>query len=328
MRLSLNTAPTIVLLAAPMLVALAEMGFVAALVLVLAVLLWRWILVVRALAHRPAGPEMRLESISASHFVEKVRWCLDRLGIDYQEVPDVGALGVFLTGRTVPRLVVRTGSVSSSIGNSADILRYLWGRYGQSAAGQADFLRPTPEAVALEGRLDRYGVDLQRWIYYHILPHRQVTLSAWGADDPRLPVWQRTVAKVSYPVLRLLMRRAFHLSDAVHERVVERIESLLGELEGMLGDGRRFILGGDSPSFADFAFAALSGLWIQPQAYAAGQADPLRLKDALDIPALAAEVQRWRSLFPRVTEHVERLYREERSARPATGPGSSMPEPT
>ena len=122
MRLSLNTAPTIVLLAAPILVALAGMGFVAALFLVLAVLLWRWILVFRALAQRPAGPEMSLESISASHFVEKVRWCMDRLGVDYREVPDVGAIGVFFTGRTVPRLVVRTGSVSSSIGNSADIL--------------------------------------------------------------------------------------------------------------------------------------------------------------------------------------------------------------
>ena len=48
-------------------------------------LLWRWAAVVIGLRGRYRGPELQLESISASHFVEKVRWCLDRLGLDYEE---------------------------------------------------------------------------------------------------------------------------------------------------------------------------------------------------------------------------------------------------
>ena len=71
----------------------------------------------KPLLRPPSGPEFRLDTISASHYVEKVRWCMDRLGLDYEEVPDVGALGVFTAGRTVPRLRIRTGSVISSIGS-------------------------------------------------------------------------------------------------------------------------------------------------------------------------------------------------------------------
>ena len=72
-------------------------------------------------------PALVLDSISVSHFVEKVRWNLDRAGIDYVENASGGTLGAFFAGRTVPRLRIRTGAVRSQIGNSPEILRYLWG---------------------------------------------------------------------------------------------------------------------------------------------------------------------------------------------------------
>jgi len=59
----------------------------------------------RAAARQPDAP-LRLHSISFSHYTEKVRWCLDRLGVPYQEMPNIGILGVLLTGRTVPALEV------------------------------------------------------------------------------------------------------------------------------------------------------------------------------------------------------------------------------
>ena len=42
-----------------------------------------------------------LESFPFSNFVEKVRWCLDHLGVDYEEEQDVGILGVLLAQRAV-----------------------------------------------------------------------------------------------------------------------------------------------------------------------------------------------------------------------------------
>jgi hypothetical protein len=38
---------------------------------------------------------------------EKVRWCMDRLGVEYVEKPAGGTLGAFLLGRSVPVLKFR-----------------------------------------------------------------------------------------------------------------------------------------------------------------------------------------------------------------------------
>lgn len=325
MRMSRQSAPTLALVATPLLVAMFGLDFFAASGLLFAVLAWRWGVTLGALVAQPTGPNLRLETIPASHFVEKVRWSLDRLQVEYVEVPDTGALGVFTAGRTVPRLRVRTGSVTSVIGNSSDILRYLWGRYGLESEGRADFLQPSAEAVELETRLDRYGVDLQRWIYYHILPHRPLTLRAWGAEDPRLPAWQRMSVTLLYPVLRWLMRRTFRLGAAAHERVVQRIEALLSDMEARLSDGRRSVLGGEELSFVDITLASLSGLWLQPRAYGAGKAEAERMPATLAPAEMLADIDRWRAAYPDLTAYVERLYRDERmSGRSAAGPASSV----
>ncbi len=42
-----------------------------------------------------------LETIAFSHIVEKVRWCLDRMGTDYGEEQDVGILGAVAAQRPV-----------------------------------------------------------------------------------------------------------------------------------------------------------------------------------------------------------------------------------
>lgn len=312
MRISRRSWPLIAMVAAPASVALFGLGLPAAIVLTASLLAWKWAITLSELMAQPAGPRLRLESIALSHFVEKVRWCLDRLGVDYEEVPDVGVLGVFTLGRTVPRLCIRTGRVTSVIGDSPEILRYLWGRFGVEMGQGAEFLRPSADSLALESRLDRYGVDLQRWVYYHILPHREITLQAWGSTDPRLPVWQKQVVSLSYPFLRMLMRRAFRLSDAAHAKVVDSIEMLLEEMDACLADDRPSLLGGPNPGFADITFAAFTGLWLQPPEYAAGRAEFERMSPDRLPPAMADDIRRWQQTYPRVTGFVERLYREER----------------
>jgi len=77
--------------------------------------------------------------------------------VDYEERVSGGTLGAFFRGRTVPQLKAKTGHVVSTIGNSSDILRYVYGRYVATDPQGAAFLEPTAERVALEQRLDRYG---------------------------------------------------------------------------------------------------------------------------------------------------------------------------
>ena len=324
MRMTATAWIVLYLLALPPFAVVSDLGLLGAVFAVLLGLAGLWWRRLAPLLRPPRGPEFRLETISASHYVEKVRWCLDRLGVAYEEVADAGALGVFTSGRTVPRLRIRTGSVISSIGNSPDILRYLWGRFGPIEP-RAAFLEPSEEALALERQLDGYGLDLQRWVYHHILPDRSLTLHLWGAHDPGLPGWQRWLERALFPLLRVMIRRAFRLSAGAHGRVLDNIESCLQRMEQRLEDGRDTLLGGAETSFVDITFAALSGLWLNPPEYGGGRAEGVRAEIGSFPAAMLEDRQRWIDDYPRVSALVERLYREERiAAAPEAGSSASV----
>ncbi|MDH3434162.1 MAG: hypothetical protein OEM60_09905, partial [Gammaproteobacteria bacterium] len=258
------------------------------------------------------SPDMVLETISASHFVEKVRWCMDRLGVDYSERQSGGTLGAYFSGRSVPQLRIRTGIVQSIIGNSPEILRYLWGCYGEGHAEAAEFLRPTEERLALEKKLDRYGRNLQVWIYYYLLHDRELTLQAWGANNPRVPAWQRMSLRLLFPLLGFLIRKSFAITDEHFAKSVLHIDELLSTVDTQLADGRQSILGGDIINYTDITFAAHSGLWMQPEGYGGGMADASRIERE-QLPAnMRADIERWTEDYPKASAYIVRLYAEER----------------
>jgi len=296
----------------PVLVAAYGVSLAGSILLVIAMLLWRWMITLSGIVAPEKTPDLELETIAASHFVEKVRWCMDRLGIEYTERQWVGVLGVFSMGRSVPELKIRTGLVRSRIGNSPEILRYLWGAYAAVLGEKARFLEPTPQRLELERRLDRYGRDLQVWVYYHILDDRELTQHAWGCNSPSIPAWQRYLVIVMYPVLRMLMRRAFSISDAHYARSVQHIEAILAEVEGLLADGRVSILGDASINYVDIAFASVCGLWLQPPGYGREKADAVRIDLQSTPAAMRADIERWITSYPRATALVTALYESER----------------
>lgn len=298
---------------APVVVAALGLSLPAAALLVLLLLLWRWIVVLSGFAMPEKTPTLVLATISASHFVEKVRWSMDRLGLDYVEQTSGGTLGAFFRGRTVPQLKVVTGAVRSSIGNSADILRYLWGRYAVEDPDAAAFLEPTKERVDLEARLDRVGVNLQVWVYYHLLNDRKLTLHAWGADNPATPSWQRTVLRLLFPLLRFLIKKSFRITAANYERAVSHIEKMLNDANDWLDDGRKSLLGGDALNYTDIAFAAMTGLWLMPPQYGGGKADAVRIERDEAPAGMQRDIEAWCSEYPRAVAFVERAYAEERS---------------
>jgi glutathione S-transferase len=303
---------TLFLLVLPVIVAGYGISVAGAIALVLVALAWRWAITLSMLVAPPPIPDLELETMAASHFAEKARWCMDRLGLEYREKQSTGIIGVLFTGRTLPRLRMRTGVVRSEIGNSAEILRYLWGRYGKEAGDDADFLMPTAERVEMEQRIDRYGAHLQVWVYYHILDVPDLSMRAWGRYSPASPAWQRSLMPMLFPVYRLFLRRVFRISDAHYEKIVQRIDAFLADIEALLDDGRRTILGDDDTTYVDMAFAAISSLWMRPAGFAAGRADSV-LIDPADFPEdMRADIERWRDRFPLAFALAERLYREER----------------
>jgi len=299
-------------LALPVIVAYYGVSVPGAIALVLLALAWSWVITVSGIMRPAKVPDLELETITISHFAEKARWCMDRLGLEYRERATAGILGVLFAGRTVPRLRMKTGLVRSEIGNSPEILRYLWGRYGCELGEAAAFLEPTPERVEMEARIDRYGTWLQVWVYTHILDRRDVVLRAWGVHSQTVPTWQRALLPVLYPLLRLFLRRVFQLGDDQYQRIVEKIETFLADIESRLDDGRCSLLGGDEIDYVDITFAAISSLWLQPANFARGAAADARIDHSLYPVSMGVDVQRWRDRYPLAVALVERLYREER----------------
>ena len=298
----------IVIFVAPIVVAWFDLSVPAAIGLVVLLLLLRWLVTLSGIVAPERTPELELATISASHFVEKLRWCLDLLGVDYVEQVTGATLGVFFRGRSVPQLKIRTGIVRSVIGDSPDILRYLYGRYLHVDPDRAAFLEPTADRVEFEKGLDTYGRCLQVWIYYHLLEDRDLTLHAWGADSPATPAWQRGALRALFPILARLIRLSFKINDSNYGRSVERIERILGDANERLADGRKSLLGGAETNYTDLAFAAFTGLWLMPNAYGGGKADTVRIERDRVPAAMRADIERWLDAFPRAASYVESLY--------------------
>ena len=261
---------------------------------------------------RPPAP-LRLHTITFSHFSEKVRWCLDRLGVEYEEVPNAGILGVLLTGRTVPWLEVPPGP--TRIGDSPRILRYLWGEYAGRLPGERTwFLEPTPAALELEARFDRrLGNDVRVWVYAQVLRDRALTLRSWGIQETAIPAWQRALLAASVPVLRFAVRRMLGVTTARAQRALERTQEAFDEVDQLLADGRPHLTGA-TLTFADIAFASLGALAVLPPEYPGGALRGRRLLlDDLTDPTWRAEVERFRARP--AGRYILELYRRERAAR-------------
>jgi glutathione S-transferase len=305
----------LVLYALPVVVAAAGWGVPAAIGTAVAALLLgiaaRTVVPLRAL-RQPDAP-LRLHTITFSHYAEKVRWCLDRLGVPYEEVPNVGILGVLLTGRTVPWLEVPPGL--TRIGDSPRILRYLWGEYaGRLPGDRTWFLEPTPAALDLEAKLDRrLGNDVRVWLYHHVLRDNELTLRSWGIAEPAIPRWQRALLLAFRPVLAFAVRRLLGVTPARAARAWERTREAFDEMDRLLADGRRYLTGA-TLTFADITFASLGALAVLPPEFPGNRLGGRRVTVA-DIrdPAWRAEVEELRARP--AGEFILRLYREERAPR-------------
>lgn len=275
---------------------------------VILLLLCRWFITLSGMLTPERTPDLVLDTISASHFVEKVRWSLDRLGVDYEERPSGGTLGAYFRGRTVPQLKVRTGIVRSVISNSSDILRYAYARGLPDDPERAAFLEPTSERVKFEQRLDAYGVSLQIWVYYHILDERDLALHAWGVNSPNTPAYHRLLLRMLFPFLAFMIRFSFKINDTSFANSVARIEDLLAEANANLADGRTSLLGGSETNYTDLAFAAFTGLWLMPENYGGGKADAVRIEREQVPAAMRADIERWIEAYPEIASWVETMY--------------------
>ncbi|CAJ1402909.1 unnamed protein product [Effrenium voratum] len=206
-------------------------------------------------------PRFQLCAMPVNHFGEKVRFCLDLLGVPYVEADRCGLLNVFLFGQSVPYLVDRHSC--SRIGNSDECLRYLFAIYSPRNAAADRLLKQNEDTVKWEKDLNKLGHAIQGYAYFFLLGasgSRTSALTAWGGFEPLCPFYQRCLLCWLFPVFKFFMRNAFKLHDEQRNLPrLEFIEKLLDRVDAAVGpEGLGYIVG-DHLTYVDISFVALMG---------------------------------------------------------------------
>jgi glutathione S-transferase len=247
----------------------------------------------------------RLITIALSHYCEKARWGLDRVALPYREEPHVPLLHRLATmrndGGTVPLLVHGDNRLvdSTAILVHADAVRG-----GELLYPRDPALRR--EVDALEERFDtKLGPHTRRWGYAHLLQETGLLRKLWSHGAPRL---EGSLLPLLVPIARRLVRMGYRVSPDSGQRSLERVRRVFREVDELLSDGRRFLVGNRFTA-ADLTFAALAGAVLMPPEYSV----PLPQPD--ELPAEMASVVRELRAHP-AGAHGLAMFRDER--RPAT----------
>ena len=212
-----------------------------------------------------ADNSRRLITIPMSHYCEKARWGMERLGLPYYEERHLQLFHyprTFLvsSGPNVP-VLMDAGKV---ITDSTKILQHL-DQYAHSNN------RLYPEQSALRKQVetweDRFdeelGVDSRRWVYFHMLPHPVAALVTAGQG---VPAYEKKLAPYGYGFLKWFISKLLSVNPDDVAAGVSRSRALIAETDAMLTDGRRYLLG-DCFTAADLTLACMMSPYVLPRNY-------------------------------------------------------------
>jgi glutathione S-transferase len=220
----------------------------------------------------------RLLTIPISHYCEKARWALERLGIDYLEVRQLQAFHYLYSfpwakSPMVPILRIDAETLT----DSTDILHALDRRAPAHARLFPDDPAARREVERLEALFDaELGVFSRLWVYASYLPgslDQIIDIAAQG-----VPRWQPRVLKFVFPVVRSLL--SWRLGGLQASRVaagLERSKEIFSEMEDRLKDGRPYLCG-DRFTAADLGFACMGAPFVLPREYG------IRLPELHELP--------------------------------------------
>ena len=255
-----------------------------------------------------------LITIPLSHYCEKARWALDRVGLPYREAPHAPLLNRLATtrrdGGTVPILVHRGSRFidSTAILGHADAVR------------GGDLLYPRDTALrrevdALEERFDtELGPHTRRWAYAQLLPQAKLLRSLWSRGVPR---FEASLLPLITPLARRLVVTAYRITPESSQRSLERARSVFLQVDELLKDGRRF-LAGERFSAADLSFATLAAPMLLP-------AECRAVQPALDAVSVAMREEILRLRATAAGQFALRMFAQERGASSALQSRASRP---
>jgi glutathione S-transferase len=230
---------------------------------------------------------LRLITIPISHYCEKARWALERVGMAYREERHVQGIHQLAARRagggiTVPVLVTPDGA----IGDSAKILAWV----DQSTPPEFRLFPAEPdkrdEVARLCRRLDEVlGPSGRRLMYVHMLAARELALRF---NNEGVPSWEDRAIRFGWPLARRFVGRALEVRPGVEVEDEAAVWRELDSVAELLADGRPYLCG-ELFGAADLTFAALSAPIVVPPEYGVALPQP----DVLP-PRMAALVERAR----------------------------------
>lgn len=230
---------------------------------------------------------LRLITIPISHYCEKARWALERVGMDYREERHVQGIHRLAArraggGATVPVLVTSDGA----IGQSHDILTWVDARTpAEHRLFPSDSSARAPiDALCL--RLDeQLGPTGRRLMYVHLLAQRDLVMAF---NNQGVPAWEDRTLRYGWPLMRRLVEHALGIVPGIEVEDEAAVFRELDFVAELLADGRPF-LGGERFGAADVTFASLSAAIVVPPIYGVSLPQPDMLH-----PRTAALVERAR----------------------------------
>ena len=208
---------------------------------------------------------LRLITIPISHYCEKARWALERVGMPYREERHVQGIHRIAArraggGSTVPVLVTPDGA----LGESEEILAWVDAR----TPAEHRLFPAEPGARAEVERLcrrldDELGPKGRRLMYVHMLAQRKLMLPF---NNQGVPPWEDRALRLGWPLAVRFLGHALDIRPGVEVQDEAVVWEELDFAAGLLADGRPHLCG-ERFTAADLTFAALSAPVVVPPVY-------------------------------------------------------------
>ncbi len=249
------------------------------------------------------GKHCVLITIPISHYCEKARWALDRVGISYDEQAHLQLIHWVAVrraggGRTAPVLVCgdRVLADSADIVDEADAKAPPGRRLYPDDPGAASEIR------ALERDFDaNLGPDGRRWMYNEMRERRDLAI-AYGCAG--VPGWERRILPIAYPAAIRMIDRYLDITPETAAQSETHVRTTFDAVAKRLSDGRPYLCG-DRFTAADLTFAAMAASVLMPPEYGV----PLPQPEELPV-GMAATVREFRA-HP-AGAHALAMFRNER----------------
>lgn len=253
-----------------------------------------------------------LNTISTSHYVEKVRWAMDKCQIEYEEEKDITIFGVLFFGRMVPTLKIPRHDIS--ISNSSDILKYIYADMLTRDEEKAKFLEPSAKSKELEAQIDKLGNHLRSYFAYHAFVANKnvetVALKLWGIHETDIPPWQKTILKFTWPLLRKFIIKVLDVTKENSDSGLKKAEEFFDQTDKLLSKNK-YLLGTDEPTYIDISFASMASLLAWPDQFGGPKLTP---ESRISLNDFTLEVQKTMKKFRNSTsgKFVLKMYAEQR----------------